>query len=262
VWGVSATLATKDGTAAAAAAGAVPVGAVTAAAAGDAAGGAAAADNASQPDSINLPDLSSLPSRTGNAGTSSRRQQQQEPARAGRTARQLTVGGNLQRLQQQQQQQQQAVGQPAVADAYAGLRDPTVAVGTYTIPQDVIARNEQLKFFSSPPDAGDDLGTTGINTAAAAAGGGEQGTAAQSVAGSTAQQGSGGRAVPCSSSSAQDSTQGLKPEVFKKLLNSAPQLPISGQDWLLAEYGVNQHGMELYNHWGAVDASVGLPKDR
>jgi hypothetical protein len=30
----------------------------------------------------------------------------------------------------------------------------------------------------------------------------------------------------------------------------------------LAEYGVNQHGMELYNHWGAVDSSVGLPKER
>lgn len=48
----------------------------------------------------------------------------------------------------------------------------------------------------------------------------------------------------------------------RKLLASAPRLPISGEDWLLAEYAVTQHGMELYNHWGAVDASVGLPKDR
>jgi hypothetical protein len=49
---------------------------------------------------------------------------------------------------------------------------------------------------------------------------------------------------------------------LKKLAAAAPQLPISGEDWLLAEFGVNQHGMELYNHWGAVDANVGLPKER
>jgi hypothetical protein len=53
-----------------------------------------------------------------------------------------------------------------------------------------------------------------------------------------------------------------KAEVLKKLAASAPQLPISGENWLLAEYAVNQHGMELYNHWGAVDANVGLPKER
>ncbi|WIA35511.1 hypothetical protein OEZ86_003938 [Tetradesmus obliquus] len=33
-------------------------------------------------------------------------------------------------------------------------------------------------------------------------------------------------------------------------------------DWLLAHYSVNQHGMELYNHWGAVDANTSIPQDK
>lgn len=215
------------------------------------------------------PDLSSLPSR---AGTSSSNNLQQQPA-ASRPAHHLTLGSNLQRLQQQQS----APARPAVRDPYAQLRDPTVAVGAYTIPQDVILRNEQLKFFSSPPDLTDQTADA-ANSSAAAGSSADSRPAAGSIAqhlagtqGSVAnRQGTEGKAQAGSSSGLtgrKRPAQGLNPgsskaEVLKKLAAAAPQLPISGENWLLAEYGVNQHGMELYNHWGAVDANVGLPKER
>lgn len=231
-----------------------------------------------QDDRDTTPDLSSLPSRAVAGSTNIA--QQQQPAASG-TAHHLTLGSNLQRLQQQQQQS--AAARPAVRDPYAQLRDPTLAVGAYTIPQDVILRNEQLKFFSSAPDLTDQILDAADSSAAAApAAAGGSSAANRPAAGSTAQRAAGAQGsgtnrqdtatqAQAGSSSglsgrkrpAQGSNQGSsKTEVLKKLAAAAPQLPISGEDWLLAEYGVNQHGMELYNHWGAVDANVGLSKER
>jgi hypothetical protein len=290
----------RDPLAAASSAAAAPTEATSSPAAAAAAAGATASPLQQVPQSADTSDstlnLSSLPSRAG-PQTQQQQQQQQQSGGASQPQHQLTLGSSLRRLQQQQQQAA-AVRHPAVRDAYAGLRDPTVASGSYTITQDVILRTEQLKFFSSPPDIADDLTDAPGSTTAAAAGGGGAAGGCVSAAGAGSRRGgvsgsdalspegpqhlSTAAAAAAAAAAAGKTTtaegsrvaghkrpaegshskQGSAPEVLKKLAASAPQLPISGDDWLLAEYGVNQHGMELYNHWGAVDSSVGLPKER
>jgi hypothetical protein len=167
----------------------------------------------------------------------------------------ITIGSSLRRhldqAAQQRHQQQQA------HDVYANLRDPTAAAtGVYIIPQELVQQHEQARWLRhSPPN--EQAPTSSSRSAAAAA---ETDHAAGNRA--AAAPGAAARTSSTAAAAADPDATPLKSSLREKLLASAPELPISGTDWLLAHYSVNQHSMELYNHWGAVDASVSIPQDR
>jgi hypothetical protein len=196
-------------------------------------------------------DLSSLPSR-GQQPLQLHRQAAASQAGGGSS---ITIGSTLRRhLDQaaQQRQEQQA------HDVYANLRDPTAAAtGAFIIPQELVQQHEQARWLRhSPPDEQAPSGNSPAAAAAAAAGGQSEDAADNTAAAAAA------RTSSTAAAAADPDATPLNSSLREKLLASAPELPISGTDWLLAQYSVNQHGMELYNHWGAVDASVSIPQDR
>jgi hypothetical protein len=144
---------------------------------------------------------------------------------------------------------------------YANLRDPTAAAtGVYIIPQELVQQHEQARWLQhSQPDEQVPSGSSPGAAAAAAEPDRAAGSRAAAAAAGAARTSSTAAAAAAADPDAQPQ---LNRSLREKLLASAPQLPISGSDWLLAHYSVNQHGMELYNHWGAVDASVSIPQDR
>ncbi|KAF8060617.1 RPL32A [Scenedesmus sp. PABB004] len=178
------------------------------------------------------------------AGLSHLQAQQSQPLQPRQPRRQQQQPQQPQPQQQQQAQQQQAQTQqqPTPADAYAGLRDPATAPsGEWIIPREVREQAEQRRWVArpdspSPPPASPRRG-----------GGGDEGDASGSPGSPGGAGGAGGA---------------LSASLRAKLLASAPKLPVDGSDWLLASYGVVSHGMELYNHWGAVDADAAIPQHR
>lgn len=177
-----------------------------------------------------------------------------------RTGR-ISFASNLNRQAEQQQE---------TPDVYANIQDPTAAAtGIYIIPKEVRQLAEEGRWvLQQHSDSDSEQHATAA--AAAAAGNAHDAGQQQSLALATtgphskARQEASGAAVSASASAGGISkpAKGIDPAVRQKLAAAAPKLPIAGDDWMLAQHGVSSHGMELYNHWGAVDSTTSIPQDR
>lgn len=160
--------------------------------------------------------------------------------------------------------------QEVVPDVYANIQDPAAAArGIYIIPQGVRQLAEECRWV---PQQHSDSDSEHLATAAPGSVSAEghqqvQGPSTGNQLKQSSQEAALSRAVAGSAPAdavvgSSKVATGLDPALRQKLAAAAPKLPIAGDDWLLAHHGVSSHGMELYNHWGAVDSTAGIPRDR
>lgn len=201
-------------------------------------------------DAHSKPDLSQLPSRNNQPLHLPQRLPGSQAPAAGHIAFASGLRRSTHQGSPQQQQQQQA-------DVYAGLQDPTAAGrGIYIIPTKVRQAAEEGRWVWNPQTDSSDSEQLQTEAGAAASSAAHQGRSTAKVNQSAAQQ------QPASQTVKVKEGKGLDASLRQKLAAAAPKLPIAGEDWLLAQHGVSSHGMELYNHWGAVDSTTALPQDR
>ena len=195
-------------------------------------------------------------------------------------------------VQQQQQQQQQVIqsrlgmpqrgrgNAPRAAAAASGsgggdddvnpyekLVDPTVAKkGHYIIPKEVRERVQPLTRYpveqkDEEKEDEEDV-ADGKAAAATATARGTAVAAAGTAAAGGASDGGGGGVLDGGSGSA--STPQLPASVREQLLKSAPQLSLDAHQWLVGPEALlnSRMALEVYNHWGPVDADATVPRER
>lgn len=214
-------------------------------------GSSAAAPDSSNPADTPAVDLGDLPTRGPQpldiqvTGTS-------RDGGAGRGTGSISFASSLRSLQEQQQHQQR------VRDVYANIQDPTAAVrGVYIIPKDVWQRAEKGRWVQQQSDSDSEQKEAAAGQAVVGKDGNKQQHSMPLSSNVAA-----GEARVDSGASSGKAVKGLDPALRQKLMADAPKLGIAGDDWLLAQHGVMSHGMELYNHWGAVDSTAAIPQER